>query len=119
MKYRLTTLLLAVIFITLSIITIAYNNPTGGSAINFERPVEIWIALGFSICIFLPALLLGVFKYKATRIISTIWQILFAVPALFLTLIVIFTTPVPLLVVVLILTTMVIIASAITTLCAE
>ncbi|MDU9419033.1 hypothetical protein RCL10_11040 [Staphylococcus lloydii] len=38
MKYRLTTLLLAVIFITLSIITIAYNNPTGGSAINVEHP---------------------------------------------------------------------------------
>ncbi|MBF7017969.1 hypothetical protein [Staphylococcus durrellii] len=119
MKYRLTTLLLAVIFITLATITIAYNNPTGGNAINFERPTEIGISLGFSFCIFLPALILGVFKYKATRIISTVWQILFAVPALFLTLIVIFTTPIPLLVVVLILTTMVIIASAITTLCTE
>lgn len=117
MKYRLPMLFLAIVSISLSILTIASNNPSGGSGVAIDQPQDIWMIVGFTVGIFLPALILGIFNSTATRVISSIYQILFAIPAFILTLGIIFTTAVPILVFVLFLSTIVITASATTTLC--
>ena len=117
MKYRVPMLFLAIIFISLSILTIASNNPSGGSGVTVYQPQDIWMVVAFAVSIFLPALILGIFNSTATRVISSIYQVLFAIPAFILTLGIIFTTAVPILVFVLFLSTIVITASATTTLC--
>ncbi|MGO3048943.1 hypothetical protein CD110_08355 [Staphylococcus casei] len=112
MKYRISLLFASAILITLTLLLTAHYS-IGPHAISFNEPYELIINIAFTLLLFLPALILGVFKYTATGILSGIWQLCFAFIFIMGGLVLTFISPIILLLFMLFLTGIVLVISSI------
>ena|SRR5690625_267577 len=56
------------------ILLIAAQHPTGPNTVSFDDPVGFWISLGMLVAFFVPPLVLSFFNNLTVKVISAIYQ---------------------------------------------
>ncbi|MCF3944790.1 hypothetical protein [Oceanobacillus alkalisoli] len=72
-------MVLFTLILAIAAILIAARHPTGPNTVSYDEPFGLWLSIGMVIILFLPGLILALFKNRTANMILIVFQAFVAI----------------------------------------
>lgn len=72
-------MVLFLLILAIAVILIAARHPTGPNTVSYDEPLGLWLSIGMAVILFLPGLILALFKNRTANIIFIVFQAIVAI----------------------------------------